>query len=150
MILDGSLVFDSNVAITATAQATNSIDLGEGRDMGIGDISGATPKLLALVTQSFASAGGATLQLLLQGSTDNATWKTYAESRVFAVADLVAGNTLLRMDWPRPNVGDALPRYLSVNYLVGTSTFSAGELTTGIVLGRDDNVSYPPGTVVVN
>jgi hypothetical protein len=37
MIIDGLLVFDSNLALTSTQTSTNVIDLVNARDVGVGD-----------------------------------------------------------------------------------------------------------------
>ena len=152
MILDAELLFDSAASISgATGGAsTNVIDLVNARDMEIGDAEGKTPKIMCLVTTAFATSNAATLNVQAQGSTDNITYTTYAESGAVAAAALTAGRYVLAIDWPRPNPGAALPRYLRLNYAIGTGAFTAGAVTAALVLGRDDIVAYPPGTVVAN
>ncbi len=153
MILDNSLIFDSaaSVAIGVGSQAsTNQINLVNARDMGVGSDEGVTPKLMVLVTTAFTTTNAATLQVQVQGSTNNATYTTYAESDVISAANLAAGNQLLNIDMPRPAPGAALPQYLRLNYVVATGTFGAGALTSALVLTRGDNVNYPPGVAVVN
>lgn len=151
MILDKQLMFDEALAITATAASTNQIDLSVYRDLGVGDDPAL--KVLAQVITAFVSAGGATLQIQFQGSRDNVTYTTMAESRAYAVADLTAGIHLLPIDVPRiGGAAQSMPRYYRLNYVVGTSTFSAGTLTAGLVLDRQDsNVQlggYPAGVVI--
>ena len=151
MLLDNNLVFDTAAAITSTAPSTNVVDLLNARDIGAGNAAGATPKLMVLVTTALATTNSATLTVQFQGSTNNSTFTTYAESRAYTAGELVAGNRLFDIDVPRPSGGAALPRYLRLNYVVGTGVFSQGAVTSAIVLGRDDiSPVYPPGVVVTN
>lgn len=179
MILDSFLMFDSTPAnlaqVVATYNSANVIDLhGTGllpvltnlqgaRDMGIGDDPAL--KMLVQITTTFTSGGAATLQIALQGAPDNgsgapgsyATWWT---SPAYALATLVAGARLYDMDMPRPPAGIAIPRFLRMNYIIGAATTTAGQLISGIVLDRMDQVysstnnaimgGYPAGLNVAN
>lgn len=150
MILDQNLLFDTAHALTATAASTNVVDLVNARDMGRGDANGSTPKLMVLVTTAFSSTNSGTLTVQFQGSTDNSTFTTYAESRAYTAGELTAGNRLFDVDVPRPSGGAALPRYLRLNYVVANA-FTAGAVTSAIVLGRQDQSPYyPPGVTVAN
>lgn len=150
MLLDNNLLLDSAHAITATAASTNVVDLVNARDIGAGPDYGAVPKLMVLVTTSFASTNAGTLTVQFQGSTDNTTWSTYAATRAMTAGELVAGNRLFDIDVPRPGPGDALPRYLRLNHVVANA-FTGGAVTSAIVLGRQDSVpAYPAGVTVAN
>jgi Bbp16-like protein len=173
MILDGLLQFTgaNGDSPTATAVSTNVIDLhmagipilasGQGaRDMGIGDDPAL--KLLVLVTATFA--GLTSLQVALQGATDDgtgnpATFNTWWTGPAVALASLTAGARLYDMDMPRPPAGIAVPRFLRMNFIIaGTGT--GGTIKAFIVLDRDDHMyqatnnaimgGYPPGVVVAN
>lgn len=150
MILDSALLFDSAHAITAasgTEASTNVLDLTNARDMGIGD----TPALKLLVQVIQAFAGGTSLAVKLQGSTDNVTYTDMpaATPTALTLGSLTAGARILDVDVPRPSVGQALPRYLRLLYTtVGTHTL--GTVTAAIVLDRQDYVAYPPGLVINN
>lgn len=178
MILDSLLQFDNAVslAIAAGTQAsTNVIDLGissgipssanggGARDIGIGDDPAL--KLLVQVTTTFTSAGAATLVVALQGAVDNgsgvpAAFSTWYSSPAFALGSLNAGSRLLNMDMPRPPDGIAIPRFLRLLYTVGAFTMTAGNVSSYIVLDRDDQVyagtdnsiygGYPAGITVSN
>lgn len=169
MILDKLLEFDpAGTAITATAVSTNIFDLHgstllpgssstskPGRDMGIGDGAGYTPKLMVLCLATFTAAGAATLNVQFQGAPDNGsgapgTWTTYAETGTIAVANITAGVRLFDIDVPRPVPGAALPRFYRLNYVVATGPFTAGTVQAEMVLTRDDLVSYPSGFTVAN
>lgn len=163
MILDYNYIFDGSpsattgivagVAVTAAVGSkvsTNIIDLVNARDMGVGS-GGPNLKILCQVSASLTSTGAATFQVKAQGSTDNSTWTTYAETPEQIATSLTAGTKIAEFDWPGilPGTG-ALPRYLRLQYSVGVSTVSAGSVIAGIVLGRDENRAYPPGISVSN
>lgn len=178
MILDALLQFDNAVslAIAAGTQAsTNVIDLGitsgiptsanggGARDIGVGDDP--AMKLLVQVTTTFTSGGAATLSVTLQGAVDNgagapAAFSSWWVSPAYALAALNAGSRLLDMDMPRPPDGIAIPRYLRLLYTVGAATVTAGNISSFIVLDRDDQPyqgtdnsvmgGYPAGLNVAN
>lgn len=146
MILDKLLQFSNAQALTATAVSTDVIDLAVARDMAPGEpIKGYIVNPTALL-----SAGATTLQVQVQGSTDNSTFSTYWESEAIAKASITAAGSRIDFELPRPTPGRALPRYLRLNYVVAVSDFTAGTITAGLVLGRDDHVAYPPGVTVAN
>jgi hypothetical protein len=177
MILDALLQFDSafnGAQVVGTYNSTNVIDLHMAglptlanlqgaRDIGIGDDP--AMKMLVLVTTTFTSGGAGTMQIALQGATDNgsgapATYSTWWLSPAYALATLVAGARLYDMDMPRPPAGIAVPRFLRLNYIVGGATFTAGTIESLIVLDRHDQMyqstlnstlgGYPAGINVAN
>lgn len=171
MILDGNLVFDpAATAITVTAASTNIIDLhgsgmipaaaaGVGRDMGIGSSSGATPKLMVVVQQTFTAAGAATLNVQVQGAPDNGSgspgsYVTYAETGAIAKGSLVVGNRIFDIDLPRvlvtPVTPANVPRFIRLNYVVATGPMTAGTVYAALILGRDDQMTYQSGFTVSN
>lgn len=148
MILDGALLFDSATAVTAatgTQASANVLDLLNARDIGAAHWPDL--KLLAQVIQAFA--GGTSVSLALQGSTDNVTYTTMLTSAAFTLGSLTAGSRLADISVPRPAPGQAMPRYLRLLYTtVGTHT--QGTITAGIVLDRQDWSAYPPGITISN
>mgnify|MGYP000901278342 CR=1 FL=1 len=169
MILDALLRFTDATSgdspTTGTQNSTNVINLGLNsanaqaggttRDIGIGD----KPALKLLVQVKTAFSGGTSLQIGLQGSTDNSSFTTWWRSPAVAEAALVAGARLYDMDMPRPPAGVAIPQYLRLEY-VTVGTHSAGALDAFIVLDRDDQFysstgnavmgGYPAGVTVSN
>lgn len=178
MILDGLLQFDSAVSLAigaGTQASTNVIDLGVAsgipssangggaRDMGIGDDPAL--KFVVQVTTTFTSGGAATLAVALQGAIDNgsgvpAAFSTWWTSPTYALATLNAGSRLFDMDMPRPPDGIAIPRFLRLLYTVGTTNFTAGNVSAYLVIDRDDQPyqgtdnsilgGYAPGITVAN
>lgn len=146
MILDGLLLFDNNSAITAGGPSGNVIDLLNARDMAIGY----PLQVLVQPVVTFTAGGAATLQVQFQGSADNTVWSTYIESLAQPLANLVAGKMPFGVTVPRPEPDDPLPRYLRLNYIVGTGPMLTGKLTSGILLDRQDWLAYRPGIAVSN
>lgn len=170
MILDGLLQFSSAQAVTATADSTNVLDLGlsglptsagggGARDIGIGDDP--AMKVLVLVTTAFATL--TSLQVLFRGAPDNGSgaegsYTTMVSGPVVPVASLVVGARLLDIDVPRPAPGQAVPRFLKLNYTVAGSNATAGNVSSYLVLDRHDlpeqsNATlggYPAGITVAN
>jgi len=184
MILDNLLTFtgtsngasggitagaQTDLPTTGTQAASNILDLGgpalpgsanggSARDIGIGD--NPALKLSALVTT--AITGGTSLQLQLQGAPDNGSgaagsYTTMWTSPVFAEASLVAGAQLANVDIPRIIAGQALPRFLKLNF-ISVGTHSAGAIECQIVLNLDSQIigsgaaysGYPAGLTVAN
>lgn len=184
MILDGQLLFTgsvlaSGIAVTGTnydlpttgtQNSTNIIDLHSpgmlpvlanlqgARDMGPG---GEIYMLVQVVT---AITGGTSLQVILQGATDNGSgapnaFSNWWTSPVYAEASLVAGARLYDLVMPRPPQGIAIPRFLRIGY-VSVGTHSAGALLAALILDRMDQMyqstsnailgGYPAGVVVNN
>lgn len=184
MILDNLLTFtgtsngatggitagaQTDLPTTGTQAASNIIDLGlagipsyanggGARDIGVGDDP--SLKLSAIVVT--AITGGTSLQLQLQGAPDNGSgapgsYTTMWTSAAIAEASLVAGAQLANIDVPRVVFGQALPRFLKLNF-ISVGTHSAGAIECQIVLDRDDQImgtggaysGYPAGLVVAN
>ncbi len=131
---------------------------GGARDIGVGDDP--AMKLSALVTT--AITGGTSLQLQLQGAPDNGSgapgsYTTMWTSAAIAEASLVAGAQLANIDVPRVVFGQAIPRYLKLNF-ISVGTHSAGAIEAQIVLDRDDQImgttgaysGYPAGINIAN
>jgi hypothetical protein len=161
MIIDGSLLFDAGSyspasGLTGVNQfaggvSTNVLDMGVGRDVGqVPD-----PKLRVFVLCTTAYLGGTSLNIQLQGSTDNVTYVTYAESGAIPLASLLI-NTCL-WNWAlgpqtplvlQGGTAKAPPRYYRLNYVVAGS-FTAGAVIAGIIDAEDPRY-YVPGVVVAN
>ena len=184
MILDGLLTFtgtsngatggitsgaQTDAPTTGTQAASNIIDLGlnglpgsanggGARNIGVGDQPAL--KLSAMVIAAFT--GGTSLQLQLQGAPDNGSgapgsYTTMWTSAAIAEASLVAGAQLANIDVPRVVFGQALPRFLKLNF-ISVGTHSTGTIECNIVLDRDDQImgaggaysGYPAGLTVAN
>jgi hypothetical protein len=177
MILDSFLQFSSAqsiAAVVSTIVSTNSIDLhmagipvlanNQGaRDIGVGDDPAL--KILCQISTTVTSGGAATLQVKLQGATDNGSgvanaFSDWWVSPVYALATLVQGARLFDMDMPRPPAGIAIPRFLQMSYVIAGATTTAGNISSYILGDRMDQPyastgnavmgGYPAGVTVAN
>lgn len=147
MISDKELMFEDNVALTATRISTNVYDLGPlgtsvaradsgitventGYDLGAGE-----PLFIFIMVDQdddFASAGASTLTITLESDStaDLATSPTvHWTSEAIAKATLVKGYTI---KVPMP-VGVQFEQYVGLRFTVAVADFTAGKLTAGIV-----------------
>lgn len=170
MILDQFLMFDPPSAPASLAQVTGTYNSGNvidlhmagiptlanlqgARDIGVGD--NPALKMLVQVSTAFTSGGAATLQIALQGATDDGTgapasYTTWWTSPAYALATIaVQGARLYDMDMPRPPAGIAIPRFLRLNYIIGGATTTAGKCISGIVLDRFDQPYSSTGNAVI-
>ena len=141
MIIDTSLQFSNNQAVTGSAPSTNIIDLGVTgtpfgatnplvRDVGRGE------RLDLSVSVSQPFAGLTALQVSVQTSPDTVTWTSVDTGAAIAAAQLVAGY-MFRV----PKViaqGDQ--RYLRLYYTV-TGLATQGALNAAIVASTQTNLS---------
>jgi len=141
MIIDTSLVFSNQQAVTVSAPSTNMLDLGvTGTPYGatlplVREIAHGRPvELVVAVGQAFA--GLTSLQVSVQNSPDGVTWTTVDSGAAIPAASLVAGYL-----FPVPKiVQQANARYLQLYYtVVGTAT--AGTINAEIVADRQSNLN---------
>lgn len=173
---DQTLLLSNAQAITATAASTNIYDVTgagsgvapsmifgttnttaalPGFDIGLGD-GQAIPYLYLTIPTAFVSGGGATLTVQVQAAIDNGsnapgTYTTIVETGLFTAANLAAGRVLL-IPIPPITIGESLPRFYRFNYVVATSTFSAGTVTASILLNppsKLENTLYPSNFIAV-
>lgn len=157
-MFDQNLMFSDQQALAAVAStivSTNSIDTWKGRAAAAG-----TPNLggpltgnfgagndeldgLAVVTQTFASAGAATLQIqYIQADDANLTVNVemLRESRALAAGTqpsiFVAGG---RFSLGKPP--SMTRRFLGLSYVIGVATTTAGKITAGLTKGVPSNAS---------
>ena len=67
-----------------------------------------------------------------------------------SIADLTPIQRAVVMSWMMPNVADANPRYLRLNYVVATGPFTAGSLNAELVLDPQAYQQYPAGINITN
>lgn len=140
MIIDISLVFSDQQAVTVSAPSVNTIDLGVTgtpflastplvRDIG----QGKTLDLSVSVAQAFA--GLTSIQVSVQTSPDAVNWTTVDTSAVIPASQLVTGYLF---EVPRL-VQSAKSRYLRLYYTV-TGTAATGTINAAIVASRQSNL----------
>lgn len=175
MILDSLLMFSSGqdlfTAAAGAIDSTNVIDLGVNsgvpssangggaRDIGAGD----DPALEIMIIAATTFVGGTSLSVAVRGAPDNGSGAegTYVTMATLGppvvTANLEAGQAIGNITVPRPTPGQPLPRFLKLTYTT-VGDFTAGTVTAGIVLDRDDQVTgtdgqysgYPAGITVAN
>ena len=166
-MLDATLQWSSAQAITATAQSTNFYDLltgasgtttyataplnifsvtqtSFGEDLGIGKGPG-TPRVIGAVLQAFNNL--TSLQVQFQGAPQDVgntgnrsslTFATYIQTDTIALALLTANTRIFSFDWPMRKIGQALPRFVQLNYVVVGTAPTTGTITADTTLGDDD------------
>lgn len=140
MIIDSTLVFSSNQAITASGASTNMIDLGgTGTPFGSpvalpADIAiGNSIDMMMNCTQAFNNL--TSLQVSLQVSSDGATWKE-ASSRTYLAAELA---TPTQLNFPAKLPVGVNLRYLHLYYTVNGSAPTTGQIFAAVVAARQSN-----------
>lgn len=144
MIFSAQQLFSDDQAITVSADSTNVIDLGVAgtpydaaaalnQDVGKGN----KIPLLAQVTTAFTAAGAATLVINVSTGATTALGTTVASVGPIAVADLVAGYQMA-IDYLPNKITE---RYLGLEFVVATGPMTAGNLTAGITMGNQTNVT---------
>lgn len=179
MFLDALTLLAANQAVTSTAAGTAVFDVcgvgsgtvppmitgvngstgaavGVGFDIGAGD-GFAIPEVFWNVPTAFVSAGSATMQIALQAAPDNGsgsagTYVTLVETEALTPAQLAA-NASGQFQVPPVGanwVGEAMPRFYRLNFIVATSTFSAGNITAELVLNPSQatKIQRYPGNYV--
>lgn len=184
MILDGYLLFTgtsngnssapasgsaTDAPTTGTQQSANIVDLGvtsgipsSANGGGARDIAIGNDVLWLLIQCTTAFTGGTSLQVQLEGAPDNGSgapgsWTVMWDSTAILETDLFVGSYISNVAVPRTVPGQALPRFLRLNYItVGTHTGGAIEGT--VALDRFDQITgtggalsgYPAGINVAN
>jgi hypothetical protein len=128
---DKKLMFsDGQEETTAAAHDSDTVlNLGESTDYG----ERGAMWIHSLVTTEFTSDGSATLSVDVHDSADDSSFAAVDNIPLgadVAVASLVAGFELLRIKLP-PDVR----QYIKLVYTIGTTTMTAGAITSGLTLG---------------
>lgn len=133
MFVDSEFKFseDQDLASTATSiDSTNVVDLKAATKGDHTDV-----ELVVLVTETFASAGDATLVIKLQSDTAEAmsSATTIIETPAIPKATLVAGYRVpyfLRLP-------PSAEQYLKLEYTIGTATTTAGKVSAFLAKDAD-------------
>lgn len=145
-----------NLATITASSASSVINLGNARDLGIGNGPDTPMVALAIGTAITSACQSTLINVQFQGSTNSTLWTTYAESGAASTASYAAGAQPLPINVPRRPTGVGLPLYYRVNLAVTgnalAETISTGTIVGGIVLARSDSPDtlgqYPAGFTV--
>lgn len=133
MIIDKQNTLSDGQAITATANSTNVLDLGNTSRSD----EGAPTILLAQVEEAFTAAGAATLTVTLE-TDDN---ESFSSATVLLSTAAIPKATLVRgYQLPISFLPANVERYIRLVYTVATGPMTAGKINAGIVLARQTNV----------
>lgn len=147
-IFDGTLGTSLNpptgVAITATRDSTNVLDLLAARDLGAGKVT----DLVVVVTQAFATLTSLQIQFQV-GATAGGSFFTTLTSPVYPVAQLIAGAPIFRYTGPlnqllNGTAGALAPpgQFLKLVYTVAGSNATTGAVFSYMTAGNDRNQTY--------
>lgn len=130
MMLDALLQLSSAQAVTATAVSTNTIDLSQARDIGVGE----DIYVVLDVDQTVAAAGAATVtfEVITSANADLSSANVLVATGAVGKAELIAGRAPICL-CVSPSLYAALPqgqRYLGVRYTVANGPLTAGAFTT--------------------
>ena len=146
MIFSAEQLFSDDQAITlvAVTNSTNVIDLGVaatpfGAAAALNDDVGKGAKipLLVQVTTDFGTSAGATALIINIETGSTTALNTVVATQTILIADLVAGKQLAFDVLPQ----DITERYLGISYAAVTGAFDAGNITAGITMGNQTNVT---------
>lgn len=143
-MLDNSLKLAIAQAVTSTGDtaSTNVYDNGSA-NAADNSLTGENLWINAVVDTTATSAGGATVQVVLQDSADNSTFADVVAGPAVAVASVTAGTTLLQVQPPT-----GMRRYFRVVWRVGTAALTAGKFTAYVSNTLQRNVARPSGFTV--
>lgn len=147
MIFDAQAIFDQDVALTATRNSTNVMDLLRAGE----DIGGGEPLYLVFIVTTILDSAGeaATLQIALV-TDDNASLSSPAtimdQPALITEATLVTGYMIAQHVKPFA----AMERYLGVVYTVGTENFTSGKIWCGLTHDLQRAKAYASGITVTN
>ncbi len=147
-VFSGTAVSSGSTFTVGSTASANIIDMsqiassakGLGRDIAVGD----DIELVSIVTTLFTGSAS-TLQLQVQYAPDNGSgspgsWVTVAQTIALALTQLVAGAEIWRAKlpplMPAGVYGTAIPKFLQMNYVVGTANMTAGAIATFLVLDK--------------
>lgn len=142
MIIDDTLTFSKNQAITADAASTNIVDLGAAgtapghaaavrRDIGIGT----NIPIAFHITEAFNTLTSLTVSLQVDNDAAFGSPKTIASTTI-AAADLTLG---ARPQWPAEVPEGTDEQYVRLYYDVNGSNPSTGKIFAAVVAAKQTN-----------
>lgn len=143
-MLDSQLVLAEAQAVTLVGDtgSTSSID-NSSAALGSAGLTGENLWVQAICSTTATSGGGATVQAVLQNSTDNATWVDVAAGPVVPVANVLQGTLLLAIQPP-----PGMLRYWRIAWRIGTAALTAGKFDAFISNTLERNTARPSGFIV--
>jgi len=134
MYLDKQNMLSDNQAVTVTANSTNVIDLGAA-DKGPGTVQ----EVWVQVTEDFAGQGSTTITFTL---TTDSVEAMSSETTLYTSAAIDEGNLVAGYKLPIRGLPTGAEQYLRLTYTIGSGPMTAGSISAGIVLDRQENVNF--------
>lgn len=143
-MLDQETVLAEGQTVTATGDtpSTNVYSSPNAFEDGFG-LTGENLWVQAICSTTATSAGGATVQAVLQDSADGVTFADVVAGAAVAVANVVAGAVLLAVQPP-----PGMRQYFRLVWRVGTAALTAGKFDAFVTNTLQRNVAQPSGFVV--
>lgn len=137
-IYDALLEFEpsTGTAVTVTAASTNTIDLSQAIDI-VDEHIWLDVKWLNAPT----AAGAATMNVQLEGSTDDATWSLVEETGVQPITEWTSAGATVWLT--KLGTFQALYRYIRLNYVIATGPLTAGTLFAALTADPSRHPAYP-------
>lgn len=148
MILDRQNTVSLAQAVTATAVSTDTIDLGQARDLGVAD----PLQWVITLDQAFNNLTSLEFQVISSANANLSSANVLASTGPVVLAQLTAGRRPIVIDMPRSLLA-ALPtgqRYIGLNYVVAGTAPSTGQITAALVMDvQDIGKNYPSGYTII-
>lgn len=140
-MIDSELVFCEGQAVTAIGDngSTTTIAFANAQQGDNGQ-TGENIWVQALCSTTATSAGSATVQAVLQSSTDSATWVDAVAGEAIPVADLTAGTVMLQVQPP-----PGMDQYWRISWRIATAALTAGAFDAFVSNTIQRNVPRPSG-----
>lgn len=142
MLMDKLNMFSEAQALTATAASTNSLDLGEPRDIGTGQ----PLFVVVVVTTVFVDAGSdSTVTVTVETDSDTAFGSIATAQTVGVLAAVsAAGSRLIAAFQPLKNN----ERYTRLMYTMANGNLTSGNVTAGLVYDYDAYTAYADAVTI--
>lgn len=143
MYIDNELVLSDAQAVTATAISANVIDLGDSKDLAVGE----RLYLVIKCDETATAAGAATVVFSLisdsvVGLASSPT--THFATAAIGKADLTLNAVVAKVALPL----GVYERYLGLSYTVATGPLTAGKFSAFIVKDLDQYKAYPDAITI--
>lgn len=144
MLMDNELLFCEDLAVTAAANATNVVDLGVARDVGVGE----NLYVMVAVTETMDDASDNSTLTVNLVTDDNAALTSPATvTALVTIPATTAAGTIYYVRLPVETTV-AYQRFLGIAFAPANGDLSAGKFTVGLVKDIQKYKSYDSGFTI--
>jgi len=140
MYMDKQLEFSDGQAITATADSTNVIDLGVGRNLGVGE----RLYLMLDVTEAFTDSSSDSTVTVTLTTDDN---ESLSSDTVIATFPVFAALSAVGVHYYNLPIDVTYERYLGLVYTVANGSLTTGKFKASIVKDIQKYTAHASGYV---